>query len=164
MRPHDILTDEQKKNTQPPPPLPPVDNQTLRSIVDQLWSAEKSSLDHPLMNEEEYRARADRMNEYKKITHAHILLLSHYAPSDNPRLHKKAHYHLNEIKLLKKKVEFSYELLTLFKKPTPPFNYYLASIVSDTLFWQGVDELIDAYLEEDSMVNKKNNPTPTLAH
>lgn len=162
MRSHDKLTNEQKQNPTPPP----IDNAVLRSIVDWIWEDVANGVDDdkPAMSADEYKVRADKMKEYKKLAHAHILLLSHYAASDNPRLHKKAHYHLNEIQLLKKKVEFSYGLLSFFKKPTPPFNYYLAAIVGDASFWRGVDELIQSYLDEDSMINPKNNPTPTEAH
>lgn len=162
MRPHDILPKEAKTKNHPTPPS--VDNEILRSIVDWLWPKEDDGADRPSMNEEEYRVRAERMNEYKKLAHAHIILLNNYATSDNPRLHKKAHTHFNEVKLLKQKVEYSYQLLSLFKKPTPPFNYHLASILGDAPFWRGVDELIKAYTSESEEASQKKDTHPTDAH
>lgn len=156
MEPVDELPKEKNHSTPPP-----IYNEMLRSIVDWLWVNPGHGDDVAMiMTHEQYSVRASRMKEYKNLTHAHILLLSNYAASDNPRLHKKAHTHLNEIKLLKQKVDFSYKLLRLFKKPTPPYDYYLASILGDAPFWQGVDELIDSYQTEDSMIKSKNDPPP----
>jgi len=162
MRPHDILPKEAESKNHPTPP--PVDNEILRSIVEWLWPKEDDHPEKASMENNEYQVRAERMCEYKKLAHAHIVLLKNYATSGNQRLQKKAYTHFNEIKLLKQKVEFSYQLLSLFKKPTPPYNYHLASILGDAPFWRGIDELIKSYSSENEENSQKNNPLPTDAH
>lgn len=155
MNPFDIIPEEDKKKKPTPPPL---DTPYLRTEIHAIWKGVEGGeveLDPVSMEE-----RADKFDAYKNQCEAHLTLYKYMMEEGSYRQKKKATTHLNSVRLLKVKADFSFTMMTIFKMPLPPYDYHLCRIANQRLYWKSIGEILTHLGEGGGAKKKTSPPTP----
>lgn len=136
MRPHDILTNQQINS-----PSSRKHCEKTEQKIKSTWGVNTNEEEYEL-DEDDYKSKLNRLIDNRSVCSAHLRLMTHYMHSKQDHVKKKATPHLNEIKLLLIRTQYTIKLLTSFKKPTPPFHQSLIELMEEIDFWRGVEDFI----------------------